>query len=57
MTTPLDFDAVEARYTVAIQAKPPKGPWTLDGIAALCDSVADVPDLLAEIRRLQEVAS
>lgn len=38
--------------TGALDAKPGKGPITEKGIAAITDSVADVPDLLAEVERL-----
>lgn len=46
-----------ARYSRALDAKPGKGGITADGIAAITDSVADVPDLLAEIERLREHAT
>jgi len=48
----IDLDAVRARYSKALDAKPSKGPMTPDGIAAITDSVADIPDLLHEVERL-----
>lgn len=51
----LDLDAIGARYSAALDAKPGKGPYTERGIAALTDSVCDVPDLLAEIERLTTI--
>lgn len=50
--TDLDLRAVMARYSRALDAKPGKGAITADGIAAITDSVADVPDLLAEVEQL-----
>jgi len=47
-----NLDAVRARYSRALDAKPSKGEWEPDGIAAITDSVADIPDLLAEIQRV-----
>ncbi len=44
-----------ARYSKALDAKPGKGPISEDGIAAITDSVCDVPQLLAEIDRLRLV--
>lgn len=49
----LDLHAVAERYHRALDAKPSKGPYTDKGIAAITDSVADIPDLLAEVERLQ----
>jgi len=49
----LDLDAIGARYSAALDAKPGKGPYTERGIAALTDSVCDVPDLVAEVERLR----
>ncbi|GAA2180930.1 hypothetical protein GCM10009785_13740 [Brooklawnia cerclae] len=46
------IDAARARYQRALDAKPSKGAYTADGIAALTDSVCDVPLLLDEIERL-----
>ena len=43
-----------ARYSRALDAKPSKGEITADGIAAITDSVSDIPQLLAEIERLRE---
>ncbi len=48
----LDLRAVMARYSRALDAKPSKGEITADGIAWITDSVADVPQMLAEIERL-----
>ena len=53
----LDLRAVMARYSKALDAKPGNGGITADGIAAITDSVADVPQLLAEIERLRERAA
>jgi hypothetical protein len=50
----IDLAAVEARYSRALDAKPGKGPYREKGITALTDSVCDVPDLLAEIDRLNQ---
>jgi len=47
-----DLDAIRARYSRALDAKPSKGDYTPAGIAAITDSVADIPDLLAEVERL-----
>jgi hypothetical protein len=41
-----------ARYSRALDAKPSKGPWEDAKVAWITDSVADVPQLLAEIERL-----
>jgi hypothetical protein len=49
----LDLRAIEARYSAALNAKPGKGPYTERGIAALTDSVCDVPELVAEVERLR----
>jgi len=49
----LDLDAIAARYSAALNAKPGKGPYTERGIAALTDSVCDVPGLVAEVERLR----
>lgn len=48
----LDLAAIAGRYSQALNAKPSKGEISADGIAALTDSVCDVPDLLREIERL-----
>ena len=50
--TSLDLAAIRERYTLALNAKPSKGPYSEKGIAALTDSVCDVPELLREIDRL-----
>jgi len=52
----IDADAVWERYQTALDAKPGKGAYTGDGIAALTDSVCDVPEMLHEIERLQGLA-
>lgn len=44
--------AISRRYSRALDAKPSKGPMTADGVAAITDSVADVPELLREVERL-----
>lgn len=49
----IDLTAVAERYHRALDAKPSKGEIGPDGIAAITDSVADVPELLAEVRRLR----
>lgn len=54
MTADLDLRAVAARYSKALDAKPSKGPWEDERIAWITDSVADVPQLLAEIERLRD---
>jgi hypothetical protein len=51
----LDLDAVETRYSRALDAKPGKGEYSPDGIAAIVDSHCDVRDLLAEVRRLRSL--
>ena len=48
----LDLKEIAARYSKALDAKPGKGDISPDGIAALTDSVCDVPQLLAEVERL-----
>lgn len=53
----IDTVAIRERYTLALNAKPSKGPFTEAGISALCDSVCDVPELLKEIERLQATIS
>ncbi|ACZ29624.1 hypothetical protein Xcel_0585 [Xylanimonas cellulosilytica DSM 15894] len=45
----LDLAAISARYQAALDAKPSKGGYSEKGIAALQDSVCDVPDLLAAL--------
>ncbi len=50
----LDLKAVMARYSRALDAKPSKGPWEDEKVAWITDSVADVPQLLSEIERLQD---
>ena len=49
----LDLAAIRERYTLALNAKPSKGPYSEKGITALTDSVCDVPELMAKIDRLQ----
>jgi len=44
----IDLDAIEARYGKALDAKPSKG--YIDP-APLWDSVCDIPDLIAALRR------
>lgn len=48
----VDLDAVRARYSRALDAKPSKGDYTPAGIASITDSVADIPDLLRLIDEL-----
>lgn len=48
----LDLKPIMARYSKALDAKPGKGPISEAGIAAITDSVCDVPELLAEVERL-----
>lgn len=48
-TPSLDLVAIADRYRRALDAKPSKGDISPDGIAAITDSVADVPDLIAEL--------
>ena len=50
--TDIDLSAIRERYTLALNAKPSKGPYSEKGITALTDSVCDVPELMAEIDRL-----
>lgn len=50
----LDLKPIMARYSKALDAKPGKGPISEAGIAAITDSVCDVPELLAEVERLRE---
>ena len=50
----LDLRPIMARYSKALDAKPGKGPISEAGIAAITDSVCDVPELLAEVERLRE---
>ena len=50
--TDLDLAAIRERYTLALNAKPSKGPYSEKGITALTDSVCDVPELMAKIDRL-----
>ena len=50
--TDIDLAAIRERYTLALNAKPSKGPYSEKGITALTDSVCDVPELMAEIDRL-----
>lgn len=52
-----DLHAIAERYHHALDAKPSKGPMTKKGIAAITDSVADVPDLLAEVTRLDQAVA
>lgn len=52
----IDLDAVEKRYSKALDAKPGKGPITEDGIAAITDSVCDVPELVKAIRDVRKIA-
>ena len=49
----IDLDAIQTRWTATLDAKPSKGPATEKTIHALIDSACDVPDLLAEVRRLR----
>ncbi|QAY70045.1 hypothetical protein [Xylanimonas protaetiae] len=49
--------AIGARYQRALDAKPSKGEYTQKGIDALTDSVCDVPDLLAVIQRVRDLAA
>lgn len=51
MASELDLDAIEARYSKALDAKPGKGDISAEGIAAITDSVCDIPDLIRELRR------
>jgi len=51
----IDLDAVEKRYSKALDAKPGKGPITEDGIAAITDSVCDVPELVKAIRDVRKI--
>lgn len=52
-----DLDAVEARYSAALDARPSKGLEIGSAdYTALTDAVADVPDLVAEVRRLGKYA-
>lgn len=48
----LDLDAVAERYHKALNAKPSKGDYDAKGMAAITDSVADVPELLALVNEL-----
>ncbi len=57
MTGRCDLDAVEARYSRALDAKPGKGEYSPDGIAAIVDSHCDVRELVAEIRALRTQVS
>lgn len=50
----LELGPIMARYSRALDAKPSKGPITDSGIAAITDSVSDIPQLLAEIERLRK---
>ena len=50
----LDLDAIRARYDRAIEAKPSKGAYTADGIAAITDSVCDVPELLKALKAARD---
>lgn len=54
--TDLDLQAIADRYRRALDAKPSKGPITEAGIAAITDSVCDVPELIAEVGRLRRFA-
>lgn len=47
----LDLTAIAERYHRALDAKPSKGDYTPQGIAAITDSVADVPELLAALEQ------
>ncbi|PZR55280.1 hypothetical protein DNL40_02605 [Xylanimonas oleitrophica] len=53
--TALDVGAIADRYTRALDSKPGKGPVTEKGVAALQDSVCDVPDLLAALAANHDV--
>jgi len=50
----LDLAAIAERYHRALDAKKGKGDMDADGIAAITDSVCDVPELLAEVRSLRD---
>jgi hypothetical protein len=50
--TPEQINEIAERYSRALSAKPGKGPISPDGIAAITDSVCDIPQLLAEVDRL-----
>ncbi|PFG16303.1 hypothetical protein ATK74_0837 [Propionicimonas paludicola] len=56
MTTRCDLDAIEARYSKALDAKPGKGEYSPDGIAAIVDSHCDVRELVAEVKALRGAA-
>lgn len=45
---PLDLDAVEKRYSVALDSKPSKGPMT--NIDGLVEAVCDIPGLVDELK-------
>ena len=45
----LDSQAIAERYHLALDAKKGKGVMDDDGIAAITDSVADIPQLLTEV--------
>lgn len=53
----LDLTAVAERYHRALNAKPGKGPISEAGIAAITDSVCDIPALITELHRFRNVAS
>lgn len=55
MTTDLSakLDAIDARYSRALDAKPGKGP--IVKVEALWDSACDVPDLLRALRAVLDL--
>lgn len=55
--TELDLHAIAERYHRALDAKPGKGPISDAGIAAITDSVCDIPQLLAEVEQLRLISN
>lgn len=51
----MNLEDIETRYVAALEAKPSKGPWTSQGVSALCDSVADVQTLLNALGKIEEI--
>lgn len=49
--TELDLSAIAERYHRALDAKKGKGDMDADGIAAITDSVADIPEMLDALNR------
>ena len=45
-----DLAVIEARYSKALDAKPGKGEITAAGIAAITDSVCDIPELVERVK-------